>query len=154
MKRDLNRLLRPKSIVLIGGGAWGAQVIRQSKRMGFQGALYIVHPKAVSIEAVPAFGSLAELPEVPDAAFIGVNRKATVEVVAELSAMGAGGAVCFASGFSEAEAEDDCRPVWYRRQDRCRSWGPTAMVSSMPWTARCCGRTSTDAALSTAALRS
>jgi acyl-CoA synthetase (NDP forming) len=107
MKRDLNRLLRPKSIVLIGGGAWGAQVIRQSKRMGFQGALYIVHPKAVSIEAVPAFGSLAELPEVPDAAFIGVNRKATVEVVAELSAMGAGGAVCFASGFSEAEAEDD-----------------------------------------------
>ncbi|NOR29624.1 MAG: CoA-binding protein [Sulfitobacter sp.] len=107
MMRNLDRLLRPKSIVLIGGGAWGAQVIRQSQRMGFQGALYIVHPKGVSIEGIQAFRSLAELPEVPDAAFVGVNRRATVDVVAELSAMGAGGAVCFASGFSEAEAEDD-----------------------------------------------
>jgi acyl-CoA synthetase (NDP forming) len=107
MKRDLKRLLRPKSIVLIGGGSWGAQVIKQSKRMGFQGNLYIVHPKGVGFEGVKAVRSLADLPEVPDAAFIGVNRFATVDVVAELSAMGAGGAVCFASGFSEAEAEDD-----------------------------------------------
>jgi acyl-CoA synthetase (NDP forming) len=107
MRRNLDRLLRPKSIILIGGGAWGAQVIRQSQRMGFQGELYIVHPKGVSIEGIRSVASLAELPEVPDAAFIGVNRLTTVDVVAELSAMGAGGAVCFASGFSEAEAEDD-----------------------------------------------
>ncbi|SFT07931.1 acetyl-CoA synthetase [Sulfitobacter marinus] len=107
MRRNLDRLLRPKSIVLIGGGAWGAQVIRQSQKMGFQGALYVVHPKGVSIEGINAFRSLDELPEVPDAAFIGVNRRATVDVVAQLSAMEAGGAVCFASGFSEAEAEDN-----------------------------------------------
>ncbi len=49
-----------------------------------------------------AFPSLADLPGVPDATFIGVNRHATVDVVGDLSAMGAGGAICFASGWTEA----------------------------------------------------
>jgi len=51
---------------------------------------------------VPSFSSLAALPEAPDAVFIGVNRHATLEVVSELSKMGAGGAICFASGWEEA----------------------------------------------------
>ena len=49
---------------------------------------------------------LEDLPEAPDATFIGVNRLTTVETVGVLSAMDAGGAVCFASGFLEAEKED------------------------------------------------
>ena len=36
---------------------------------------------------------------------VGVNRETTITTVAELRAMGAGGAVCFAAGFLEAEAE-------------------------------------------------
>jgi acyl-CoA synthetase (NDP forming) len=48
---------------------------------------------------------LEDLPGVPDAVYIGINRAATVEAVAVLAAMGAGGAVCFASGFAEAAAE-------------------------------------------------
>jgi acetate---CoA ligase (ADP-forming) len=46
---------------------------------------------------VPCFPALAALPGAPDATFVGVNRHATLDVVAELAAMGAGGAVCFAS---------------------------------------------------------
>ena len=41
----------------------------------------------------------------PDAVFIGVNRNLTIETVRFLRDMGAGGAVCFASGFREAQAE-------------------------------------------------
>ncbi|MEM7733882.1 MAG: acetate--CoA ligase family protein, partial [Pseudomonadota bacterium] len=37
--------------------------------------------------------------------FVGVNRNVTIETVAKLRCMGAGGAVCFASGFREAQAE-------------------------------------------------
>ncbi|WP_417208129.1 acetate--CoA ligase family protein, partial [Antarctobacter sp.] len=48
---------------------------------------------------------IEDLPGVPDAVYIGINRSATVEAVAALSAMGAGGAICFASGFAEAQAE-------------------------------------------------
>ena len=42
------------------------------------------------------------MPEAPDAAFVAVNRHATVTVVADLAQLGAGGAVCHASGFREA----------------------------------------------------
>ena len=70
--------------------------------MGFAGALWPVHPGRATVAGRPAFRSVAELPAPPDAAFVGVNRHATVEVVAALSRAGAGGAVCYASGFLEA----------------------------------------------------
>ncbi len=107
MSNTLNRLFQPKTIAIIGGGAWCEQVIKQSTRMGFAGDIWPVHPKAREIAGHQAYGSLAELPAAPDAVFIGVNRHATIELVGALAAMGAGGAVCFASGFSEAAAEDE-----------------------------------------------
>lgn len=104
--RDLSRLLRPKSIAVIGGGAWCDQIIHQCQQMGFQGDLWMVHPKKIVVRGVQAVAALADLPSVPDAVFVGVNRHSSVKLVGELSSMGAGGAVCFASGFSEAVAED------------------------------------------------
>jgi acyl-CoA synthetase (NDP forming) len=41
----------------------------------------------------------------PDAAFVGVNRNLTIDIMRELSEKGAGGAICYASGFSEAVKE-------------------------------------------------
>ncbi|WP_323775676.1 acetate--CoA ligase family protein [Leisingera sp.] len=104
--QSLNRLFRPKSIAVIGGGAWCRLVIEQCRKMGFEGTIWPVHPKADEVAALPAFKDVDSLPEAPDAAFIGVNRFATIKVVRALSARGAGGAVCFASGFLEAAAED------------------------------------------------
>ncbi|MGB3244230.1 MAG: acetate--CoA ligase family protein [Sulfitobacter sp.] len=106
MTRDLSRLLRPASIAVVGGGAWCRAVVAQCLKMGFAGEIWPVHPKASEIEGLPAFASLDALPNTPDATFVGVNREATIEIVRALSAMEAGGAVCFASGFSEAQAED------------------------------------------------
>lgn len=103
--RDLSRLFQPKSIAVIGGGFWGSNVIEQCLKMGFAGPVWPVHPTRAELGGVAAFASLGDLPEVPDAVFIGVNRFLTIEAVAALNAMGAGGAVCFASGFREAQAE-------------------------------------------------
>lgn len=100
--RDLSRLLRPKSIALFGGN-WAENVVQQLKKAGFAGHIWPVHPKRKEIAGVPCLPSLADLPAAPDAAFVGVNREASVEVIAHLSRMGAGGAVCFASGFKETE---------------------------------------------------
>ena len=108
MSRDLSRLLRPRSIAVIGGGAWCAQIIKQSRRMNFAGKIDVVHPRGEVIEGVQAVKDLAALENGSDAVFVGVNRHATIEVVRRLAEMGAGGAVCFASGFSEAAAEDAC----------------------------------------------
>jgi acetyl-CoA synthetase len=106
MARDLSRLLRPKSIAVIGGGAWGEAVIKQAQMLGFSGNIYPVHPSKTTIAGLPAVKGAPDLPEPPDAVFVGINRDATVGAVERLARMGAGGAVCFASGFAEAQAED------------------------------------------------
>ena len=100
MKR-LARLLRPRSIAVLGSG-WAENVIAQCQKMGFGGPVWPVHPSRAEVAGVRAFRSLADLPGVPDAAFIGVNRHATIGVVRDLAAMGAGGAICFSSGWEEA----------------------------------------------------
>lgn len=102
---DLSRLLQPRSIAVIGGGAWCASVVEQCRKMGFAGPVWPVHPKRAEIGGVAAFERLQDLPGAPDAAFIGVNRNVTIDTVRALREMGAGGAVCFASGFREAQAE-------------------------------------------------
>jgi acyl-CoA synthetase (NDP forming) len=99
--KDLNRLIRPKSIAVLGAG-WALNVIEQCQKMGFKGLVWPVHPTKTEIGGLRAYASLHDLPEAPDATFIGVNRFATIDVVAELAAMGAGGAICFASGWTEA----------------------------------------------------
>lgn len=105
MTQDLSRLLRPASIAVIGGGTWCANLIGQCAAMGFAGPVWPVHPTKPEIGGTRAYISLEALPGVPDAVFVGVNRETTITTVAELRAMGAGGAVCFAAGFLEAEAE-------------------------------------------------
>ncbi len=101
----LDRLLRPGSIAVLGAG-WARNVIEQCERMGFPGPVWPVHPDRAEIGGVRAYPSFGDLPGVPDATFIGVNRFATVDVVAELARLGAGGAVCFASGWAETGEAD------------------------------------------------
>lgn len=102
---DLSRLLRPRSVAVIGGGVWCENVVQQCRAIGFRGAIWPVHPTRAEIAGVPVFAGLAALPSAPDAVFIGVNRTLTVQLVAQLAEMGAGGATCFASGFREAKLE-------------------------------------------------
>ncbi|MCR9139405.1 MAG: acetate--CoA ligase family protein [Alphaproteobacteria bacterium] len=101
MNSRFKRLFCPRSIAVIGGGAWCAAVVEQNRKLGFTGDIWPVHPSHATIGGIDAYCDLDALPGVPDAAFIGVNRHATVDIVGNLSHSGAGGAVCFASGFGE-----------------------------------------------------
>ncbi len=101
--RDLSCLLRPRSIAIIGGGAWCRAVLHQLTKSGFCGDIWPVHPKGGEINGTSVYERLSDLPSAPDASFIGINRTATIDAVQALSDMGAGGAVCFASGFAEVE---------------------------------------------------
>ncbi len=105
--RDLSRMLRPKSIAVVGGGAFGANVVKQCLKMGFAGDIWPVHPTRAEVEGLRAFRTVADLPDAPDATFIGVNRFLTIDVVRALREMGAGGAICFAAGFRETGDYDD-----------------------------------------------
>ena len=124
----LSRFLSPGAIVVIGGGTWCEAVVRQCRATGFAGPIWPVHPKKPEVGGLPAYSSLDALPGVPDAAFIGVNRELTVQVVGQLSAMGCAGAVCFAAGFSEAVAEladgDDLQASLVEAAGNMRVLGP------------------------------
>ena len=99
---SLKRLLQPSSIAVFGGRE-AHEVVRQCRRMGFSGEIWPVHPTREVVEGYPCFRGVDELPRAPDASFIGVNRNLTIEIVEQLSMRGAGGAVCYASGFSEVD---------------------------------------------------
>ena len=105
MTRDLSRLLRPRSIAVFGAG-WAENVIEQCDKIGFSGEIWPVHPTRTSIAGRSCVASFDALPHPPDVAFIGVNRHATLDIVGHLSAMKAGGAICFASGWSETGDHD------------------------------------------------
>ena len=85
------------------GGGWARAVILSLREVGFGGEIWPVHPRHAEIEGLPAHPDLASLPAAPDAVFVGINREASIDAVAELAAMGAGGVVAFASGFAEVE---------------------------------------------------
>ncbi len=80
--------------------------MRQCQKLGFAGPIWPVHPKRTDLAGIPCVPSLDDLPGVPDAVFLGINRHATIEATSTISRMGAGGAVCYSSGFAET-ADDD-----------------------------------------------
>ncbi|MBI1383449.1 MAG: CoA-binding protein [Rhizobiales bacterium] len=99
-RRDFSRLLAPRSIAVLGG-RWAERVVKRCLATGFRGNLWPVTPTRTEMCGLPTFPDLAALPAAPDAAFVAVNRHESVRVIGDLAAMGAGGAVCFASGFAE-----------------------------------------------------
>ena len=96
----LARLLAPTSIAVVGGRP-AELAIEQCLALGFEGEIWAVNPTRSELAGHATVPSVADLPGSPDAALVAVNRHETIEVVAALSAIGAGGAVCYASGFAE-----------------------------------------------------
>ena len=104
MNNKLNRLLKPRTIAVFGG-AQAEELIHQCDLLGYTGEIYPVHPKKTGIAGRKVYRSVADLPTSPDAAYIGVNRSVTIDIIRDLALRDSGGAVCFATGFTEAGAE-------------------------------------------------
>ena len=98
--KALRRLFSPRHIAVFGGAS-AHEVVRQCKALGFDGQIWPVHPTRTEMDGLPCFASVDALPEAPDASFVAVQRQATVDIVRQLAARGAGGAICYASGFAE-----------------------------------------------------
>jgi acetate---CoA ligase (ADP-forming) len=97
---NLKRLLQPRHIAFVGGTSM-APAIDICRAAGFNGPIWPVNPRHDTLAGLPTFATVGELPEAPDATFLYVSRENVIEVIGELAAMGAGGAVCHAAGFSE-----------------------------------------------------
>lgn len=99
--KNVRRLLRPRSVAFVGGSV-APNALSECEAAGFDGPIYAVHPTRAEVGGHPAYPAVTGLPEPPDAAFVAVNAAASVDVVRELAAIGAGGAVLYAAGFAEA----------------------------------------------------
>ena len=101
---ELRRLLHPESIAIVGAsaraGAFGARVLRNLAL--YRGRVHLVNARYREVAGRPCHARLGALPEAPDCVVLAVPREAVAGLIGECVAVGAGGAIVFASGYGEA----------------------------------------------------
>ncbi len=103
--QPLARLLAPRTVALIGGGAWTDAVAASGRTIGYTGETWRVHPTRESDATTRYYRSVDELPGAPDASFIAAPSSEVPAIAAALARRGAGGFVCFAAGFDETATD-------------------------------------------------
>lgn len=103
--RNLDQLLKPRSIALIGASTTprsvGAVLARNLFSAGFAGPIMPVNPHHEAIEGVLTYPDVAHLPVVPDLAVIATPPETVAGLIAELGARGTKAAVVVSAGFGE-----------------------------------------------------
>jgi acetate---CoA ligase (ADP-forming) len=106
--RPVRALLRPRAIALVGvspkGGA-GARILESNARFARAIPTWPVNPNYREIAGQRCYGSLAELPQVPDCVVVSVPAEAVLDVVAAAAAAGIRGAFVISEGFADAATE-------------------------------------------------
>ncbi|CAL8480331.1 acetate--CoA ligase family protein [Caballeronia sp. S22] len=126
-------LWNPASVAVIGASdnpnKVGGRPIHYMRRYGFGGRILPVNPQRAEVQGLPCFASLADLPEVPEAAIVAVSGDAASAAIRACADMGVRVAIVMASGF--AETGEDGRAlqdelVRYARAAGMRIVGPNA----------------------------
>lgn len=105
----LDRLLKPRSIAIVGvsregavpGKMGGSAVLDGLERGDYPGGLHLVHPEAREIGGRAAWPSVSALPETPDLVVASLPAPHIPKLVAECGARGVGAVVIMSAGFSE-----------------------------------------------------
>ena len=110
---SLHRLLRPRSVAVIGASADPTKTtgrpIGYLQRHGFGGAIWPVNPRAAEIGGLRCFPDVASLPDPPDVAIILVGPERAEAAVRDLAARGCAAAIVLAGGYAESGAEGGAR---------------------------------------------
>ncbi len=105
----LDKILRPRSIVLIGvsrkEGSLGKKFLDAVLRMKFNGEIFIINPKADQIEGIPCFASLNDLPKTPDLAVVLLPYQFVLDTLKELGEANIHHVIVVSSGFKEIGGE-------------------------------------------------
>ena len=125
LKADLNRLLRPRSIAIVGAQpertTIGGSVLSNLEMFGFAGAIHLVSRSRDRINGRPCVKSIGDLPSGVDVLVLIVPQVAIRDSVVSAIERQVGAIVIYSSGF--AEASEDGR----RQQDEltmlCRDAG-------------------------------
>jgi acetyl coenzyme A synthetase (ADP forming)-like protein len=101
----VEHVLRPTSVALVGAsrrpGSIGAAVMANLVAGGFTGPIYPINPHTATIEGLPAYASLRDVPATPELAVVGVPAAQVIDVARDCAATGVGALVVLSAGFSE-----------------------------------------------------
>jgi acyl-CoA synthetase (NDP forming) len=104
----LRAMLEARSVAVVGAsaqpGSFGAELLRQLRTGGFDGAIYPVNPRYAEIDGLACLGSIEQVPEPVDLAILGVGNVALETTLRSAGRAGARAAVICASGHA-AEGE-------------------------------------------------
>jgi acetate---CoA ligase (ADP-forming) len=105
----VRHFLEPASVAVVGAsrraGTVGAAVLESILRSGFDGPVYPVNLRARTLQGLPAYTSVADLPEVPELVVVAVSAASVPGVARECALRGARGLLVLSAGFAEAGPE-------------------------------------------------
>lgn len=109
LKEQLDKIMRPKSIAVIGASTKpatiGSEIMQRLRDYKFQGNIYPVNPKGGVIEGFQAYASVLEIPGDVDFAVVIIPQKLVLAALDECNQKGIKGICVISAGFKEAGAE-------------------------------------------------
>lgn len=131
---QLARLFAPRSVAIVGASAdpkrIGGRPIGAMLARGFTGRIMPVNPNRPEIQGLPAYASVADLPETPDVAIIAVPAALVADTVSALAGRGVPAAIVFSAGFAEMGGEgerEQARVVAAAQAGNMRLVGPNTL---------------------------
>ncbi|MCI8419054.1 MAG: hypothetical protein HFF79_00895 [Oscillospiraceae bacterium] len=107
-ERDCTKLLRPRSVAVIGASnrpGIGNAIIKSLLNMGYCGKIYAVNRKGEEVLGVPGYASVLDIPDIVDLGVISVPAAGALAVAEECGQKGIPALVCVTAGFREIGGE-------------------------------------------------
>jgi len=108
-KNPLHTIVNPKSIAIFGASnnsaTMGTTHLANMIQDGYKGKVWPIHPKEKTVLGLPAYSSVAELPEPADLALVVLRSALIPEVIEQCGQKGIKHAIILSGGFMEAGKE-------------------------------------------------
>ncbi|MBR0650126.1 acetate--CoA ligase family protein [Roseomonas terrae] len=135
----LEKMFRPRSIAVVGASGdpekLGGRTLLHLKELGYQGRIYPINVSATEVQGLPAWPSVADLPETPDSALILLPAKHVAKAIDDCAAKGVKHVQVLSSGFAEEGGEGVAMQAALAEQARAhgiRLTGPNCLGSISP----------------------
>jgi acetyltransferase len=105
MGNSLNKLFNPDAIAVLGAsedlGRIGGLALHFLRRHGYKGRIYPVNPKYQTIQGLPCYAGISDIPGPVDLVLIGIPRASVFDAVRECASKKIPFAVLFSAGYAE-----------------------------------------------------
>lgn len=130
--RSIERLLRPRSVAVIGAsrepGTVGHAIFANVLAGGFEGAAYPVNAATKHVSSIRAYSTVAEIADEVDLAIVAVPADQVDDVVASCGAKGVKSVIIVSGGFADVgDAEHERRVVDLAHSHGMRLVGPNCI---------------------------